>query len=162
MANPSDWRARFRELLPALGHRNWILIADSAYPAQVGAVEVLPTGEEHEALVREVVREVSGAPHLRPVVWYDAELDTLPEELAPGRDSAHALITRDLAHLSPSPVLHAELIERLGKAAQSFTVLILKSTGTVPYSSVFLELDCGYWGPEAEAELRRRMDAEEK
>jgi hypothetical protein len=25
---------------------------------------------------------------------------------------------------------------------------------TLPYTSVFLELDCGYWSPEAEQRLR--------
>jgi hypothetical protein len=41
-----------------------------------------------------------------------------------------------------------------------FSVLglaILVAAFTVPYTSVFLELDCGYWGPEAEAKMRGKM-----
>jgi hypothetical protein len=34
---------------------------------------------------------------------------------------------------------------------------MVKTTLAVPYTTVFMELDCGYWGPEAEAALRARM-----
>ena len=159
MPEETDWRARFRHLLPLYGHRNWILIADAAYPAQVGAMEVLASGEDHLATVREVLGVVREAPHLRPVVWLDAELDALTEELAPGLATTRSGLYGLLQDLSPAPVPHAELLERLGKAAESFHVLVLKTTGTVPYSSVFLELDCGYWPPEREAALRERMES---
>jgi hypothetical protein len=38
-----------------------------------------------------------------------------------------------------------------------FSILIVKSTMTIPYTSVFLELGCGYWDADAEARLRSRM-----
>jgi hypothetical protein len=69
------------------------------------------------------------------------------------RGDIHKLITGMEIHLR----LHEELLDRLEKVAESFRVLILKTNGTVPYSSVFVELDCGYWGPEQEATLRRAM-----
>ena len=151
------WREAFHHLLPLLGHRNWILIADAAYPAQTGATEVVATGEDHLAVVREVLDALRSAPHVRPVVYLDRELDYVTEDLAPGADATRAGLAETLRNLGPTPVLHAELIERLGQVAESFRVLVLKTTGVVPYSSVFVELDCGYWSPENEAELRRRM-----
>ena len=33
-ANPSSWQMKVQEELPLLGHRNWIVIVDSAYPLQ--------------------------------------------------------------------------------------------------------------------------------
>ena len=30
----SNWQARVNESIPLLGHRNWILVVDSAYPLQ--------------------------------------------------------------------------------------------------------------------------------
>jgi hypothetical protein len=36
---------------------------------------------------------------------------------------------------------------------------VLKTNMTLPYTSVFIELDCGYWSPEAEARLRAAMEA---
>jgi len=157
MSQPSDWRSRFRHLLPLYGHRNWIVIADAAFPAQVGAMEIVATGEDHLTVVGEVLAAVDEAAHLRPVVWLDAELDSLTEELAPGWQVTRARLAVNLHGLDPTPVLHAELLERLHTVAQSFHVLVLKTTGTVPYSSVFLELDCGYWPADREAALRERM-----
>jgi len=155
MAYPSDWRSGFRHTLPLFGHRNWIVVSDAAYPAQVGAIEVVAAGEDHLPVVREVIAALTEAPHVRPVVWLDAELDALTDELAPGAAATRASLAEVLSDLAPTSVPHAELIQRLGKAAQDFRVLIVKTNGVVPYSSVFIELDCGYWSPEQEAQLRR-------
>ena len=53
-------------------------------------------------------------------------------------------------------MLHADLIQRVGAAAESFRVLVLKTTGTVPYSSVFVELELdAHWNtPTATATWR--------
>ena len=53
-----DWRAKVSETLPLLGHRNWILIVDSAYPLQASpGVETIDTNADQ----LEVVRQVLGA-----------------------------------------------------------------------------------------------------
>ena len=153
----SDWRARFKALLPLYGHRNWIVIADSAYPAQVGALEVVATDEFHLPVVREVLSALRAAPHVRPTVWLDAELEYLSEDLATGAEATRADLLAALRDLSPGALPHAELLARVGKSAAEYRVLVLKTTGTVPYSSVFVQLDCGYWSAESEAALRERM-----
>jgi hypothetical protein len=56
-----------------------------------------------------------------------------------------------------SPVLHEELIARLDQVARTFRILMVKTNLTLPYTSVFMELDCGYWKPESEAKMRERM-----
>jgi hypothetical protein len=45
-------------------------------------------------------------------------------------------------------------LKRLEEAGRSFEVLVLKSTLTLPYTSVFIELECGYWSDDAERALR--------
>ena len=52
---------------------------------------------------------------------------------------------------------HDEIISKLDHAARMFSILIVKSTMTIPYTSVFIELDCGYWNADAEARLRSRI-----
>ena len=42
-------------------------------------------------------------------------------------------------------------------AGKTFHVLLLKTNHTQPYTSVFLQLECGYWSPKAEKELRTAM-----
>ncbi|MGB8959529.1 MAG: hypothetical protein WCC00_11040 [Candidatus Aminicenantales bacterium] len=41
-------------------------------------------------------------------------------------------------------VLHEDLIARLGQAGKAFRIVMVKTTLAVPYTTVFLELDCGY------------------
>ena len=48
----------------------------------------------------------------------------------------------------------------LQDANRSFDVLIIRTRSALPYSSVFLELQPGYWDAEAEQQLRDRMDRE--
>lgn len=44
-AGTSDWRGRLKSELPAMGHRNWIVVADAAYPKQTAAgIETVATG----------------------------------------------------------------------------------------------------------------------
>ena len=46
------WEQRLQHLLPLLGHRNWIVVADSAYPAQSNpGIETIYTGEDHVQLL---------------------------------------------------------------------------------------------------------------
>jgi hypothetical protein len=41
----SNWQTKLHQQLPLLGHRNWILIVDSAYPLQVSpGIETIETG----------------------------------------------------------------------------------------------------------------------
>jgi hypothetical protein len=45
------------------------------------------------------------------------------------------------------------------QSARAFRVLIIKTNLTLPYRSVFLQLDCGYWSAEAGQRLRQAMAA---
>jgi hypothetical protein len=38
-----------------------------------------------------------------------------------------------------------------------FRVLVVKTNMRIPYTSVFFELDCGYWNAHAEKQLRAAM-----
>ena len=42
-------------------------------------------------------------------------------------------------------------------AGATFRVLIIKTDMTLPYTSVFCELDCGYWSAAAEQRLREAL-----
>jgi hypothetical protein len=41
-AQQAEWQTKLAQILPLMGHRNWIMIVDSAYPLQSSAgVETL-------------------------------------------------------------------------------------------------------------------------
>src|SRR5882724_10336547 len=77
----ADWQARLNQQLPLLGHRNWILIVDSAYPLQVSpGIETIETGAGQLAVTSAVLAELNHAVHVRPLVYLDAELPHVPEK----------------------------------------------------------------------------------
>jgi L-fucose mutarotase/ribose pyranase (RbsD/FucU family) len=153
-----EWRERLRVLLPKMGHRNWIVVADSAYPSQTAqGIETILTGEDHLKVLRQVVAELAKQRHVRPVVYLDKELAFVPENHARGIENFRQRLYEALDDRAARTLPHEEIIARLDKAGATFHVLILKTNLTLPYTSVFFELDCGYWGPEAEKALRDAM-----
>ena len=157
------WQERLRRLLPEYGHRNWIVIADAAYPKQSArGIETVCTGQEPLAVLKRVLQEIAGAPHVRAVVMLDAELDYVAEKDAPGagtyRDTLKTLLKGQPVKVLP----HREIIDQLDQSARLFHVLLLKTEQAIPYTSVFLELDCGYWDDAKEARLRRAFGVKAK
>jgi len=154
-----DWRDSLVENLELLGHRNWILIADSAYPFQSRAgIETIATGRGQIEVVEAVFKAVEDADHVKAKVYLDKEIVYVPEKNAPGITSYRKELKALLADREVSMAPHEELIAKLDEAAKTFRVFVLKTNLILPYTSVFLELDCGYWDSRAEAELRKSME----
>ncbi|MCX7599612.1 MAG: hypothetical protein N2512_12215 [Armatimonadetes bacterium] len=152
------WLARLREVIPLYGHRNWICVVDSAYPAQSReAIETIYVGGDQLDLVRVVLDELGKAKHVRPVICCDKELRFVPERDAPGIEAYRRELAGLLGSREVKELPHEEIIKLLDTAAQTFRVLVLKTDLTLPYTSVFINLDCGYWSPEAEKRLREAM-----
>ena len=157
-AGTAPWETKLLEALPALGHRNWIVVADSAYPAQISpGVEIVVSGADHLEVLAKVLAALDGQRHVRPKIFLDKELGALDDGLAPGIEALRARLDGLLKGRDVAPVLHEELIARLDRVAKTFRVLMIKTDLALPYTSVFLELDCGYWPPEAERKLRLKM-----
>ena len=159
-AAPTNWRQTLDERLPLDGHRNWIVIADSAYPAQSrDGIETVVTGADQLEVVAAVLAALDKTPHVKPIVYTDAELKFVPEADAPGITAYRDELTKVLGDRPVSVLPHEQVIAKLDEAAKTFRVLILKTKLTVPYTSVFLQLDCRYWDAAAEKRLRDAMQA---
>jgi hypothetical protein len=157
-ANSISWQTKVQQELPLLGHRNWIVIVDSAYPLQTSpGIETVETGTDQLTVVRDVLRSIAHSPHVRPVVFMDVELPFVSERQAPGVIKYRSEIKAALGNLPVHSVLHEQLIQKMNQTSNSFHILILKTTLTIPYTSVFLRLDCKYWSDAAEQELRQKM-----
>ena len=158
-AQSSDWRAHLREELPLLGHRNWIAIVDSAYPLQTSpGIETVETYSDHLDVVRAVFDELSKAKHVRPVIFTDAELKVVPETDAAGVTAYREALSKVLGTRETQSLPHEEIIAKLDEAGKTFHVLVLKTTLTIPYTSVFIRLDCGYWNADQEKRLREKLE----
>ncbi len=153
-----NWEDVFYDELPMLGHRNWIVVADSAFPLQISpGMEVVVADEDHFVVLDRVLKAIAEAGHVRPKIYLDREIAYVPEALAPGMDACRKRIQDALAKYEVKPVLHEELIARMDQVAKTFKILMIKTNLALPYTSVFMELDCGYWSPENEAKMREAM-----
>jgi RbsD / FucU transport protein family len=155
-----DWRARLNKQLQLMGHRNWIAVVDSAYPLQTSAgIETIETNDDQIEVVKTVLGEIAKAKHVRPVIFTDAELKAVPENDAKGVTAYREALSNLLAKDDPQFLPHEEIISKLDDAGKTFHILILKTSLTIPYTSVFIRLDCGYWSADAEKRLREAMAA---
>lgn len=153
-----DWRTQLRNELPLLGHRNWIVVVDSAYPLQTSAgIETVETNSDQLDVVRTVLDELSKAKHVRPVIFTDAELAAVPESDAAGVSAYREALAKVLGGKKTQSLPHEETIAKLDEAGKTFRILVLKTSLTIPYTSVFMRLDCGYWSDEQEKRLREKM-----
>jgi len=154
----TSWQAVLEKDLPLLGHRNWIVLADSAYPWQTApGVKTISTGGEQLEVVQAVLQAVDDAPHVRPIIYTDAELPFLPEEDAPGITAYCMGLKNVLVGRSVHSLPHDRIIALLDEAGRAFHILLFKTTMTLPYTTVFVQLDCGYWSPQAEQKLREKF-----
>jgi hypothetical protein len=68
-AQQTDWQTKLAQVLPLMGHRNWIMIVDSAYPLQSSAgVETLETNTDQVEVIRKVLGAIDSSIHVRPIV----------------------------------------------------------------------------------------------
>ena len=156
------WERQLRESLPLFGHRNWIVIADAAYPAQSrpGIETVLAAGDQI-SVARKALAAIRNYKHIRARVHMDRELRFLAESDAPGVTAYRRQLDALFQDSNRSEVLHEQIIARLDQSARLFRILIIKTEMTIPYTSIFFELECGYSSAETEERLRLTMQLSE-
>jgi D-ribose pyranose/furanose isomerase RbsD len=152
------WKSKLEEILPLLGHRNWILIVDSAYPLQSSTgVETLETNADQVEVVRAVLEELHHSIHVRPVVYMDSELPFVTEKDAPGVTAYRRALKAVIGSQAIQSLPHEQILQKVDETGKVFHIVVLKTIMTIPYTSVFLQLNAKYWGDEEEQRLREAM-----
>lgn len=68
----NNWKNEFEHYLPFLGHRNWVLVVDKAFPMQSSpAMKILNSNEQLTDVLPYVLGQISALPHVRPVVYVE-------------------------------------------------------------------------------------------
>ncbi|MDP4289557.1 MAG: hypothetical protein Q8908_00595, partial [Bacteroidota bacterium] len=137
-----NWKQTLHEKLPLLGHRNWIVVVDAAYPSQTSpGITTILCDEPQEKVVKTVLEELASTQHVRPVIYLDKELQYVAEKNALGitnyRNALHTLLSGS----KPEVMLHENIIAMLDDAGKTFNILLLKTKLTLPYTSVFFRLE---------------------
>jgi len=153
-----DWQEILKDRLQLFGHRNWLVVADSAYPAQSRqAIETVVADAEQTTVLERTFSVLRGCKHITPNIYTDQELSFVREEDAPGVRSYREKLGSLLEGYEVQVLPHDDIIEKLDGAGELFRVLVIKTNMRIPYTSVFFELDCGYWNARAEKQLRGAM-----
>jgi D-ribose pyranose/furanose isomerase RbsD len=157
-AKQESWQAQLAKSLPILGHRNFIVIADSAYPMQSNpGIKTIYTGDTQISVVKEVLALVDNAAHVNGTIYVDKELTFVAEHNAKGISEYRKALDKVLSGRDIQRLPHMDIIKKLDASSDLLNVVILKTDLTLPYTSVFIELGAGYWNKKAEIELRESM-----
>jgi len=150
----------FENRLPVFGHRNWIVVADSAYPAPSaeGIETIVANGGLPETLAR-VLAAIATSGHFRPVIFMDKELQFVDEEDYPGVTAFRKQIGGLSASNAVNNLPHDVIMTKLNDAAKTYRVPIIKTNMKIPYTTVFMRLDCGYMTDEVGNKINTAMSA---
>lgn len=155
-----DYLKKLEQDLPLLGHRNWILIVDKAYPLQSSpGMSYMNSNEELFKVLKKVLHSLRNVPHIRPIVYVDKELEYMDDSLSIGVESFKLKLRGLLSSCYVKQIPHEEIFSKLDEAARLFNIVVIKTESLIPYTSVFIELDCGYWSEEKQEALQNKMKA---
>lgn len=157
----NSWQAAVDRQAAQLGYRNWIVIAEASYPAQnrPGLRQVVADVDIPEALDY-VLHALERTENLRPRVYLTRELRSIENDFAPGIDEMRKRINGALHGHEAAQLEQQSLMTLLEDTARSFDVLVIRTRSAMPYASVFLELQPGYWDEASESRLRDRIQHE--
>ncbi|MGP0017902.1 MAG: RbsD/FucU domain-containing protein [Candidatus Sulfotelmatobacter sp.] len=160
-APASDWKAIVQNRLSLYGHRNWIVVADSAFPAYASpGIETIAVNEDLPSVLKYVAHAISSSRHVRATVFVDQELQFIDEHDYPGVTQFRRQIAAEFAKQQVTADMpHADIMNKVDEAGKTFRILFLKTTATIPYTSVFMRLDCGYLSDDVERKIRTAMAA---
>ena len=157
---PPRWAETVEREVEALGIQNWIIVAESSFPvvSRIGVRTLLVDGKIPE-IVDFIVNHLEKSETVTPSFNTARELAFISNEQAPGihhlrkelKEALHGHRVRQMDNRSLTLLAHSD--------ASKYAILVLKSKTTLPYSSVFIELDSGYWDRESEDRLRHEMKA---
>ena len=67
-----NWQSELDQQLPVLGHRNWILIVDKAFPDQNSeGIITINTGENLLSVLKYTLKKLDQSTHVKPNIFMD-------------------------------------------------------------------------------------------
>lgn len=155
------WQPQFDEQLPVLGHRNWILIVDKAFPIQNSeGVVTINTNENLLSVLKYTLSELEQSKHVKPVIFTDKELNFITPAQVANINQYRESLHHEIRNFNVQTINHDSVFTRIDEASKLFRILVLKTEEVIPYSSVFIQLDCKYWNAEKQRQLEQSMKSQ--
>jgi len=158
LGNKEKVKLEVKHKINLMGHRNWVLLVDSAFPEQnSGGMEILLMEGGILENLAWLLDMINAAPHVDAKIYRDLELDFLDDGMVDGIGDFKVGLESHFQNNVVTSLLHDEVFTLLDQEAALFSVLVIKTEELMPYTSIFLRLDCGYWNEEQEQYLRNKM-----
>lgn len=153
-----SWRDAVNNQTSQLGYRNWIVIAEAAFPAhsRVG-IRQINANDEAPQVLDQVLRSIESTEHVTPRIYVPRELRSVENNYAPGIEDYRAKLQVALHGYETTELEQDSLMTLIQDTQKSFNVLVIRTNTALPYTSIFIELQPGYWDGEAESHLRQRI-----
>ncbi len=141
-----------------LGTYNWVIIAEPSFPAlsRSGVTTITTPVSTTEALDG-VLQSIDSHSHVRPRIHLTREAGAVIEHDTPGIDDYRKKLNQVLNERDTLTLTNNTLNLLITDARKNYRILVIKTTTSLPYTSVFLELESGYWDGVSETALRKRL-----
>ncbi len=161
-ANPAEreWKDQLYKNLAIVGARNWIVIAESSFPAYTGTgIRTMVSDKTSDEVFLDVLNMLEEEAHVVPRIMISSELRSVTEDYAPGIKRYRNNINKMLPGRQHFELMSRTINSLIEDAARQFNVLVIKTKTSLPYSNIYIELDSGYWNSESETALRKSLEA---
>ena len=161
-ANPAEreWKEQLYKNLAIVGARNWIVIAESSFPAYTGTgIRTMVSDKTSDEVLLDVLNMLEEEAHVVPRIMISSELRSITEDYAPGIKRYRNNINKMLPGRQHFELMSRTINSLIEDAARQFNVLVIKTKTSLPYSNIYIELDSGYWNSESETVLRKSLEA---
>ncbi len=157
----NDWKSSVDHQASQLGYRNWIVIAEASFPAHSrNGVSQVNADAEIPEVVDYVLNALEKTQHVKPNIYLTREMRAVENDVAPGIDEMRVQIKNSLHGHESTEIDQQSLLTLIESAQSNFNVLVIRTSTALPYTSVFLELQPGYWDAESEKQLRQKISRE--
>lgn len=157
----NHWKHAVDHQVRNLGYKNWIVIAEASFPAHsVNGIQQVAAPVEVPEAVDYVLRSLEKTENLRPTIYVPRELRSVENDFAPGIDQVREELKKALHGHEPTEIDQQSLLTVMEDANRNFTILVIRTGSALPYASVFMELQPGYWDSQSESRLRKRIQDE--
>ena len=153
-ANPAEreWKEQLYKNLAIVGARNWIVIAESSFPAYTGTgIRTMVSDKTSDEVLLDVLNMLEEEAHVVPRIMISSELRSITEDYAPGIKRYRNNINKMLPGRQHFELMSRTINSLIEDAARQFNVLVIKTKTSLPYSNIYIELDSGYsaslWKP---------------
>jgi tRNA U34 5-carboxymethylaminomethyl modifying enzyme MnmG/GidA len=152
------WLSTVDQEVHKLGTFNWVIIAEPSFPAlsRSGITTITTPVSTTEALDG-VLQSIDSHSHVRPRIHLTREAGAVTEHDTPGINHYRARLKKVLNARETLTLTNNTLNLLITDARKNYRILVIKTTTSLPYTSVFLELESGYWDGVSETALRKRM-----